>query len=68
MKKAPRRGRRGGGEKMLVKMNITGLDKQEQAAKKVLEHIEAIKEILSSASWTNLQVSTDLKDETASGN
>lgn len=53
---------------MLVKMNITGLDKQEQAAKKVLEHIEAIKEILSSASWTNLQVSTDLKDETASGN
>ena len=53
---------------MLVDMNITGLDKQEQAAREVLKHIEAIKEILRSASWTHIQVSTDLKDETASGN
>lgn len=53
---------------MLVNMTITGLEKQEQAAREVLEHIKAIKEIMKSASWTNIQVSTDLKDETASGN
>ena len=53
---------------MLVNVNITGLGKQEQAAREVLEHIEAIKEILRSATWANIQVSRDLKNEPASGN
>ena len=53
---------------MLVNMTITGLDEQERAAREVLEHIKAIREITMSAYWAKIQVSTDLKDETASGN
>lgn len=55
---------------MYAKIILTGISETENAAREILEHIEAIKEIQRSASWNNASVQVVLGDkgETASGN
>lgn len=47
-------------------IEITGLEKAEQDARAILEHVEAIKNIQRGAAWTSISVKTDLKEEAAS--
>lgn len=53
---------------MLANVKIIGLDKAEADAKKILEHIEAIKKLQYGASWHGISVEIELSTETASGN
>lgn len=55
---------------MYAKIIVNGLSDTEQAARAILEHIEAIKEIQRSASWngTPVQIILENKKEAVSGN
>lgn len=55
---------------MLAKIIIKNLDEAEAAAKKILEHVEAIRELQRSMSWTSVAVQVELnsKNEAVSGN
>ncbi len=53
-------------ESMIVEMNISGVSEAEKAAKEILEHIEAIKELQKTAAYKGIRITIDMKDETAS--
>ena len=53
---------------MIVEMNIKGLSEAEAVAKKILEHVDAIKELQKKAAYNGVRITIDIKDETASGN
>lgn len=55
---------------MTAQISITGLSEAEKAANEILKHIEAIKEIQRSMSWTgtSIKIMLDNKEEAASGN
>lgn len=55
---------------MYAQIILTGVSETEKAAREILEHIEAIKEIQRRASWsgTSVQVVLENKEEAVSGN
>ena len=53
---------------MIVEMNISGVSEAEDVAKKILEHVNAIKELQKNAAYRGLKIIIDMKEETASGN
>lgn len=53
---------------MIGEIKITGLGELDKDAREILEHIEAINKIMRGECWTNVRVTVDLKEETASGN
>ena len=53
---------------MLADVHITGLAKAEDAAKEILEHISAIRKLLSDCNYSGIRISVDLQNEADSGN
>lgn len=54
---------------MNAQITIKGLDEAEKAAKEVLEHIEAIRQLQRGSAWNGISVQLELTEEkAASGN
>lgn len=55
---------------MTGRIIITGISEAEKAAKEILEHIQAIKDIKRRMVWfgSDIQIVLDSKEEAASGN
>ena len=52
-----------GGERVLAFVNVSGLDKAEDAAKQILEHIQAIKLLMADLTPGGIRVNIDFKSE-----
>lgn len=50
---------------MNAEFTVTGLSEAEEAARKMLEHIEEIKKIQRDATWNSIRVRLDLTEEEA---
>lgn len=48
---------------MLARIMIKGIEQAEQTAKKILEHVEAIRQLQKSAGWPGVEVEIEITEK-----